>query len=203
MGRQARCTARFGARTSEGDAHLDKDRLTFRGGFKLDLPLADITSVEATDSALELVWPGGQVSLDLGAEAERWRLAIRYPKGRLEKLGVKPGARVSLVGAVDADLRDEVAAVAGAVVEDKAAEGSDVIFFAVATPRDLERLGALAACLRRDGALWSLRAKGRGAPVTESQVREAAKASGLVDVKVVSFSDTHTAEKLVIPLARR
>jgi len=39
--------------------------------------------------------------------------------------------------------------------------------------------------------------------VTESQVREAAKASGLVDVKVVSFSDRHTAEKLVIPLARR
>jgi len=29
------------------------------------------------------------------------------------------------------------------------------------------------------------------------------KAAGLVDVKVVRFSDTHTAEKFVIPLASR
>jgi len=31
----------------------------------------------------------------------------------------------------------------------------------------------------------------------------AAKEAGLVDVKVVRFSDTHTALKLVIPVARR
>ncbi len=31
----------------------------------------------------------------------------------------------------------------------------------------------------------------------------AAKKAGLVDVKVVSFSATHTALKLVIPVARR
>jgi hypothetical protein len=32
---------------------------------------------------------------------------------------------------------------------------------------------------------------------------EAGKAAGLVDVKVISFSDTHTGEKFVIPLALR
>jgi len=31
----------------------------------------------------------------------------------------------------------------------------------------------------------------------------AGKHAGLVDVKVVSFSDTHTAEKFVIPVAKR
>lgn len=31
----------------------------------------------------------------------------------------------------------------------------------------------------------------------------AARAAGLVDVKVVRFSGTHTAEKLVIPLIKR
>ncbi len=31
----------------------------------------------------------------------------------------------------------------------------------------------------------------------------AGKRAGLVDVKVVSFSDTHTAEKFVIPVAKR
>ncbi len=32
---------------------------------------------------------------------------------------------------------------------------------------------------------------------------DAGKAAGLVDVKVVSFSPTHTAEKFVIPIAKR
>jgi hypothetical protein len=31
----------------------------------------------------------------------------------------------------------------------------------------------------------------------------AGKLAGLVDVKVARFSDTHTAEKFVIPVARR
>jgi hypothetical protein len=39
--------------------------------------------------------------------------------------------------------------------------------------------------------------------LTEDHVRAAAKKSGLVDVKVVAFSATHSALKLVIPLARR
>jgi len=30
-----------------------------------------------------------------------------------------------------------------------------------------------------------------------------AKEAGLVDVKVASYSETHTAEKLVIPVAKR
>jgi hypothetical protein len=39
--------------------------------------------------------------------------------------------------------------------------------------------------------------------VSEAASREAAIAAGLVDVKVVSFDDTRSAEKYVIPLASR
>lgn len=39
--------------------------------------------------------------------------------------------------------------------------------------------------------------------MTERDVMEAAKAAGLVDVKVARFSETHTAEKLVVPIAQR
>ena len=48
----------------------------------------------------------------------------------------------------------------------------------------------------------SVRRKGRK-DLTEGDVRAAGKAAGLVDVKVVRFSDTHTAEKFVIPVADR
>ena len=39
--------------------------------------------------------------------------------------------------------------------------------------------------------------------ITEMEVMKAGKAAGLVDVKVVRYSDTHTAEKYVIPLRLR
>jgi hypothetical protein len=53
------------------------------------------------------------------------------------------------------------------------------------------------------GALWLVRPKGKDTPVTEGATRAAALAAGLVDVKVAAFSATHTAEKFVIPLAKR
>jgi hypothetical protein len=78
----------------------------------------------------------------------------------------------------------------------------DVIFLAVERPESLEQLEALASKIVPSGAIWTLRAKGQRA-VTEADTMSAGKRAGLVDVKVVSFSDTLTAEKFVIPVAKR
>src|SRR6478672_3365955 len=50
--------------------------------------------------------------------------------------------------------------------------------------------------------LWIVRPKGR-AGISERAVMAAGKAAGLVDVKVVSFSATHTAQKFAIPRSKR
>ena len=60
----------------------------------------------------------------------------------------------------------------------------------------------LKAALQPAGSLWVIRPKGRP-EIPERAVMAAGKAAGLVDVKVVSFSPTHTAEKFVIPLKDR
>ena len=39
--------------------------------------------------------------------------------------------------------------------------------------------------------------------LTEGMIRDAALAQGLVDIKVAAFSETLSALKLVIPIARR
>ena len=39
--------------------------------------------------------------------------------------------------------------------------------------------------------------------ITEADTMAAGKAAGLVDVKVVKFSETHTAEKFVIRVSER
>ena len=56
--------------------------------------------------------------------------------------------------------------------------------------------------LQRDGAVWVVYPKGRP-EISEVDVIRAGVEQGLVDNKVVRFSDTHTALRFVIPKARR
>jgi hypothetical protein len=56
--------------------------------------------------------------------------------------------------------------------------------------------------LKSNGALWIVRPKGHP-EISEAAVMAAGKAARLVDVKVVSFLATHTAEKFVIPIKDR
>jgi hypothetical protein len=84
----------------------------------------------------------------------------------------------------------------------RTAQASDAIFYGVSREAQLPRLEKLKAALKPNGALWTIRPKGRP-EISESSVMIAGKAAGLVDVKVVSFSPTHTAEKFVIPVSAR
>ena len=123
-------------------------------------------------------------------------------RSRIEKLGVKNGSDVLVLG-IEADtmfmkeLRD-----AGAKVRTSGKGAADMIFATFRHRDDLRRLAPLVPRLRADGVLWTLRPKG-AADLTESEMMRAGQAAGLVDVKVVSFSEVLTAEKFVIPLAMR
>jgi hypothetical protein len=66
----------------------------------------------------------------------------------------------------------------------------------------LDKLTALRDSITQDGAIWVVWPKGQKS-LREDDVRRAAKAQGLVDVKVMSFSDTLSGLKLVIPVAQR
>jgi hypothetical protein len=119
----------------------------------------------------------------------------------MEKLGVKPGARVSVLGVGDpsflADLRR-----AGADVSRRRRAGSDLLFLSIEQVGDLERLAGVEASMGRNGATWAVFPKGRK-DLREVDVIGAGVDAGLVDNKVVRFSVTHTALRFVIPLARR
>jgi hypothetical protein len=52
------------------------------------------------------------------------------------------------------------------------------------------------------GALWIVYPRGRK-EITEIQVLDAGRRSGLVDIKVVSYSASHTALKFVRPKDKR
>lgn len=124
-------------------------------------------------------------------------------KPLLDKLGVRPGMRVSLLDVRDdpftADLR---ARTGGDVTEGEPQPESDMIFVAVDGPGDLQRLAALKGAIRSDGAVWAVFRKGRK-DFNENHVLAGGLAAGLVDVKVVRFSETHSALKFVIRKSER
>jgi hypothetical protein len=122
-------------------------------------------------------------------------------RSRIDKLGVRPGFLVSLLGVNDSDFLGELAE-AGAEVSARKRKGADLVFLLAEDPGDLSKLSDLERLIKRSGAIWVVSPKGRP-EIADVVVIGAAKRAGLVDNKVVRFSDTHTALRLVIPLARR
>jgi|SRR5579864_2499417 len=124
------------------------------------------------------------------------------PRPLLDKLGVKPGHRVALIGAFDADFVEQLRA-RGASVSRRIVQNADQIYLAAGANKDLTKIGPLRKSLRKDGSFWVVRPKGPETPVTEDGTRQAGLDAGLVDVKVVAFSPTHSAMKFVYRLADR
>jgi len=121
---------------------------------------------------------------------------------RLDKLGVKPGHRVCVLDLDDDSFLNELAT-RGANVSRRQRPGSDLVFFHAAELNDLSRLLDLRSLIKSDGAIWVLRVKGPDAAIKDTDVINAGLASGLVDNKIVSFSDRLAAMRLVYRLRDR
>ncbi len=118
-----------------------------------------------------------------------------------DKLGVKPGSRVSVIGIRDRDFLAELLR-RGADLSQRLRRQSDLIFVLVDRPDAVGQLKRLEPWISRSGAIWAVFPKGRK-DLREVDIIAAGPAAGLVDNKVVRFSDTHTALRFVVPLSRR
>jgi hypothetical protein len=203
MGSEALVTVRIAGRTVAGKARLETDVLQFRGGdLRLSIRFKEISKVTVRDGVLTVTFPEGAAAFELGRDAARWADKIQNPPSRLDKIGVKPGWRASAIGVEDAGFLEQLEDAVAHLSIGRVAKGSDAIFFGVDKEAQLSRLEKLKASLKSNGALWIIRPKGRP-EISERATMAAGKAAGLVDVKVVAFSETHTAEKFVIPVSAR
>jgi hypothetical protein len=126
-----------------------------------------------------------------------------YTTPLLDKLGVGPGMRVALIDVDDEAIRGLLAERTTDVTEGRPLEDTDLVVLGADATTALAQLAELAARIRPNGAIWVVSRKGKAATIRDVEVMAAAKAAGLVDNKVVSFSATHTALRLVIPVALR
>jgi hypothetical protein len=128
---------------------------------------------------------------------------VGYSKrSRIDKLGVKAGMRVTVVNLEDPVFMRELRATTDNITSGPPRSNTDMILFAVDGPEPLKRLSTLRKAIAPDGAIWAIWPKGR-AHIKEDAIRVAAVAQGLVDIKVIAFSETLSGLKLVIPLAKR
>lgn len=202
MGAEAACTLRQGRKRIAGKALLETSELIFRGdGVRLRIPFKEMTSVEAADDVLRVRYGESSADFLIGAVAARWAEKIRNPKSLLDKLGVKDGQRVVVLGVRDeyflADLHARVDGVGS-----RMRSGADMVFVQADTLGALGRLAAIRKSIARDGAIWTITPRGKTG-IKDTDVMAAGKAAGLVDVKVAAFSATHSALKFVIPRAQR
>jgi 3-methyladenine DNA glycosylase AlkD len=203
MGAETATTARFNEQTATGRARLEMDTLQFRGGdLRLSIPFRQMSKVTARGGILSVTFEDGTATFDLGDAATRWAEKILHPPSRLVKLGAKPDWRASAIAVEDERFLEELEGAVSFLSIGRVARGSDAIFFGVTKEAHLARLEKLKTALRPDGAIWVIRPKGRP-EISERATMAAGKAAGLVDVKVVAFSSTHTAEKFVIPVRAR
>jgi hypothetical protein len=204
MGNEVQCRVRFRKQESEGKVLLETSEIIFRGDFRLKVGFAKILSAKVVGDELQLKTAEGVAHFALGAvTAKKWSEKILHPKSRIEKLGVKAGERVALLGFADGDeLFEEIGALTKEVSKERLGVDTKWIFLNLETQKELARLSKVAKQMRGSTALWVVYPKGQKM-LTEGMVLEAGRATGLKDVKVVGFSAAHTALKFVIPVASR
>jgi hypothetical protein len=193
MGKDAQVAARFADGPDEGRLQYEPPKLLFRGRERRVFQGEALAGVRA--EGVDLVLADGSRFALGEKQAAGWAEAINNPKGRMDKIGVKPGMRTAILGVADDTLADELAGRGAVPVNDLT--GLDLLFYAADSVEDLAKVGDLVPALAEKGALWIVSRKGKAANVKDVEVMAAAKAAGLVDNKVVGFSGTLTALRFV------
>jgi len=165
------------------------------------IPFAEMKRLRADGDRLRFNFESDYVCLVLGkATAPKWLKVISTPPPSLaKKLGIAPGCRVRVIGAIDgAELQS---AIERAEVVERG--GCDLILARVDTAAELKAAFKKHANLLEAGVpIWIVYPKGAGHAIGEADVRETGLAAGVVDVKVAAVSSRLTGLKFVARKSR-
>ncbi len=201
MGLQAKCTAYLDGKRSIGNALLESDQLIFRGDYRITVPFKAIKRLSEAAGKLSVESDNRLLVLDLGKEARKWKDKITKPKSLLEKLGIKNGIKLIVRNVDDPGFLKELKE-REIEYQTRTSKMSDMILLQADSKESLGSVGSLAKTLTKNGTLWIIYPKGKK-EITQEDIFKAGKLAGFVDIKVVSFSSTHTALKFVIPVSKR
>lgn len=209
MGYETKCRVRVDdhsgkIRDADATVLLETDELIVRGEARVRIPRASIERVTARAGVVTVTSPTATVSMSLDDKsASVWRKKLEEaPKRLIDKLDVKPDMKVWLFRVADEQLVDQVHERTSQVLRGNSASSCDVVFVGVETEAQLDRIDRGLDAINERGAIWVVHPKGPSG-VADTTIFGRAKQLGLTYTKVARVSDTHTAEKLVRPVASR
>jgi hypothetical protein len=140
MGNEALCQAEFSGQPQTGKALLETTELIFRptdGSKPVKIPFSTIKSAKAQNGELQLHTANGPILFTLGPTAEKWCHKILHPKTRSEKLGLKPGVNVSLLGSFDQEFLKELRDTKAILHKGKINAACDLVFLSADSTKHL------------------------------------------------------------------
>jgi hypothetical protein len=121
----------------------------------------------------------------------------------IDKLGVKPGAKVAIVNLDNDEFVSLLRTRTQDIVTGKPSAPCDLVFFGAESPKDLSKIEELKGWIEPNGAIWVIRQKGGRGALRDTDVIASGLAAGLVDNKIASFSATQGAMRLVFRVRDR
>jgi hypothetical protein len=121
----------------------------------------------------------------------------------LDKLGVKPGAKVALVNLRDPGFTRLLRTRTSDITTGRPKAPCDLVFVSISTRDELARIAEVKSWIEPNGGIWVVRPKGGRSDLRDTDVIDAGLAAGLVDNKIASFSDTQGAMRLVYRIKDR
>jgi hypothetical protein len=121
----------------------------------------------------------------------------------IDKLGVKPGSKVALVNLHDPGFTKLLRTRTEDITTGRPKGLCDLVFIGVPTRAELRRIVEVKSWIEPNGGIWVVRPKGGRTDFSDTDVIDAGLAAGLVDNKIASFSDTHSAMRLVYRIKDR
>ena len=182
MGREAAAVGDWQGQSGPGRATLETDFVRFSGPFRVRLDFAACGSIDVDGPRLRFETADGVLSLDLGErEAARWLDRIQNPPSLGQKLGLRPGQAVRVIGQLPPIGVPTVAK-------------ADLVLLAIDLPGGLDDIDACAASMEPGQDVWIFFEKGRK-DVTGADVILRGRAAGVTDTKVCRVSEGKTGQR--------
>jgi hypothetical protein len=193
MGREVQCNVQLGKQSGLTTAHLDSTGIQLRGSIRGKWLPAQLDDLAVRNDSLIASTPDGALAISLGkTEAEKWLHALKNPKSRAEKLGLRAKMRVYISSEND-EISEEI--LSADCVVTKRIEEAELMFMPVMNSKALNGFNKLAADIDRTQHVWVLREKGSAAKVPEKMIFEAAAVLGFKPTKTLRWSEELTADR--------
>lgn len=193
MGRELQCNVQLGKQSGLSTAHLDSTGIQLRGSIRGKWELVQLDDLAVRNDSLVASTPDGTLSISLGKiEAEKWLHALKNPKSRAEKLGLKAKMRV-YVFSENSEISEEI--FSADCVMSKRIDDAGLMFMPVMNSKALNGFNKIPADAIRSQHVWVLREKGSATKMSEKLIFDAAAAAGFKPTKTLRFSEELTADR--------